>query len=92
MSKALLLSPAGQAICSAMRRETWFVLMSSSSDRTIRELGASIFVAAALDALVPARAAWDEKPACAHCGRSLTATHFCPRKQADDYLSKQAHV
>lgn len=85
----VLLTEEGQKLCRELRRETWFVLMASSSDPTMRRLGASIFVAAAMNELVASRASWDEKPVCAHCGRS--GGHLCTRKQVSDYF-KNAEV
>ena len=81
-----LLTEEGQKLCRAMRRETWCRLMTSSSDPTMRRLGAAIFVAAAMNELVPSRAAWDERPACTHCGRSDGNGHKCPRKQVANYF------
>lgn len=83
---AALLTEEGQELCRELRRETWFVLMASSSDPTMRRLGAGIFVAAALNELVPSRASWDDKPTCEHCGRSDSATHRCPKKQVSHYF------
>lgn len=88
-----LRTDAGQKLCRELRRETWFVLMASSSDPTMRRLGASMFVAAALDELIPSRASWDEKPTCKHCGRSEGGNHRCPKKQVAHYFSQpQAHA
>ena len=82
----VLLTEEGQKLCRAMRRETWCRLMTTSSDPTMRRLGAAIFVAAAMNELVPSRAYWDEKPMCTHCGRRDGGGHKCPRKQASNYF------
>ena len=87
----VLLTEEGQKLCREMRRETWFWLMTTSSDPTMRRLGAAMFVAAAMNELVPSRAAWDEKPECTHCGRIVGNSHRCPRKQVSDYF-KNAEV
>ena len=82
----VLLTEEGQKLCRELRRETWFVLMTSSPDPTMRRLGAGIFVAAAMNELVPSRASWDPKPVCTHCGRSRGNGHQCTRKQVRDYF------
>ena len=74
---AVLLTEEGQKLCSAMRREAWFTLMASSTDPTMRRLGAAIFVAAAMNDLVPSRAAWGAKPTCALCGQSCGNNRRC---------------
>ena len=89
---AVLLTEEGQKLCRELRRETWCRLMTSSSDPTMRRLGAAIFVAAAMNELVASRAAWDDKPTCAHCGRSGGGGHKCPRKQVSDYFQKNAEA
>ena len=85
---AVLRTEEGQKLCRELRRETWFVLMASSSDPTMRRLGAGIFVAAAMNELLSSRASWGEKPTCAYCGQSEGNGHRCPKKQVSDYFKK----
>lgn len=82
----VLQSEAGKDLCRAMRRETWFTHMMTSPDPTMRRLGAATFVAAAMDMMVPSRAAWDEKPSCPHCGRSCGNSHRCVGTQVSTYF------
>ena len=90
-----LLTEEGQKLCREMRRETWFRLMATSSDPTMRRLGSGIFVAAAMNELVPSRASWCEKPVCTHCGKNCGNNQRCAgarAKQVADYLEKNAEA
>lgn len=51
----ILMSDRGRAICSKLRREHWYQLMSQAPDRTLRRLAASILMATALDEVRPKR-------------------------------------
>lgn len=76
----VLLMEEGQKLCRAMRRETWCRLMTTSSDPTMRRLGAAIFVAAAMNELVPSRATWGSSEIGPRRERPATARVDRPRR------------
>lgn len=87
----ILSHPAGREICNTMRKETWYQLMSTSSDPVMRRLGASVFLAAALAVVDPTRLAWGEKPLCPRCRKPRGGGHRCPSSvQADSHLEARS--
>ena len=92
----VLLTEEGQKLCRAMRRETWFTLMASSADPTMRRLGSAIFVAAAMNELVASRASWgpqggeprQRRPAIARADRPRSARAPREPRLTDDHVAE----